>query len=157
MANIATWNFKVNGQKEEVQTIQLESTCNNKTLVDNKIAPGTSGTFNIIVDGTDSDVGINYKIEIANGKNKPTNLNFIYDGKKYNSISELATNLSGTIYAKDENKVKTITINWEWPYETGSNTNQIAYHDKLDTQDAQNMAIYTFNVIVSGTQILPQS
>ncbi len=36
MAEVATWSFKVNGQKEEVQTIQLGSTCNNETLVNNK-------------------------------------------------------------------------------------------------------------------------
>lgn len=50
MAEVATWSFKVNGQKEQVQTIELGSTCNNETLVNNKIAPGTSGSFNIIVD-----------------------------------------------------------------------------------------------------------
>lgn len=50
MAEVATWSFQVNGQKEQVQTIELGSTCNNETLVNNKIAPGTSGSFNIIVD-----------------------------------------------------------------------------------------------------------
>ena len=37
MAEVATWSFKVNGQKEQVQTINLISTCNNETLIDNKI------------------------------------------------------------------------------------------------------------------------
>lgn len=157
MAEVATWSFKVNGQKEQVQTIQLSSTCNNSTLVNNKIAPGTSGSFNIIVDGTGSDVGIQYDIKFTNESTKPTNLKFTYDNQEYNSITELENNLSGIINANDENKVKTLTINWQWNYETGSNESEIAKNDIIDTQNAQDIATYTFNVIVSGTQIMPQA
>lgn len=39
IAKIATWDFKVNGQKELVKEINLASTCNNKTLTGNQIAP----------------------------------------------------------------------------------------------------------------------
>ena len=81
IAEVATWNFQVNGQKEQVQNIQLTSTCNNETLVDNKIAPGTKGSFNIMVDGTGSDVGINYKINFEEKGTKPTNLKFSYNGR----------------------------------------------------------------------------
>lgn len=156
MAEIATWSFKINEQKEQVQTIYLKSTCDNETLINHKIAPGTSGSFNIRIDGTDADVGINYTITFANESAKPTNLKFIYDNREYNSISELGIILSGVIYAKDEEKIKTFTIHWQWPYETGSNQSEIMDHDKIDTQNAQNIATYTFNVIVSGTQLLPQ-
>lgn len=157
MAEVATWSFKVNGQKEQVQTIQLGSTCNNKTLVNQKIAPGTSGSFNIIVDGTGSDVGINYNVKFANESAKPTNLKFTYDNQEYNSIAELATSLSGTINANDENKTRTLTIYWQWAYETGNNESEIANNDKIDTQNAKDIATYTFNVIVSGTQVMPQT
>ena len=64
-AQIATWDFKVNGQKEEVQTISLGSTYDSSTLVNGKIAPGTEGNFQIIVDATGSDVGIDYKIKFS--------------------------------------------------------------------------------------------
>ena len=157
MAEVATWSFKVNGQKEEVQTIQLVSTCNNETLINNKIAPGTSGSFNIIVDGTGSDVGINYNIKFTNESTKPNNLKFTYDGQEFNSIADLESDLSGVINANDENKQKTITIHWEWPYETGNSQSEIAQNDKIDTQNAQEIANYTFNVIVSGTQVMPQT
>lgn len=157
IAEVATWSFKVNGQKEQVQTIQLGSTCNNETLLNNKIAPGTSGSFNIIVDGTGSDVGINYSIEFTNESTKPTNLKFVYDNQEYYSIHELQTNLSGTIHANDEDKTKTLSIDWKWDYETGNNESEIANNDKIDTQNAQDIANYTFNVIVSGTQVVPQT
>ena len=156
MAEVATWSFKVNGQKEQVQTIQLESTCNNETLNNHKIAPGTSGSFNIVVDGTGSDVGIYYNIKFTNESIKPINLKFIYDNQEYSSIMELETILSGTIQASDVDKMKTFTIYWQWPYQTGNNESEIANNDKIDTQNAQDIATYTFNVIVSGTQVKPE-
>ena len=132
IAEVATWSFKVNGQQEEVQTINLGSTCNDETLIGNKIAPGTSGSFNIMVDGTGSDVGIDYRIEFQN-------------------------NLSGTIHANDEDKTRNLTIDWKWDYETGTTESEIANNDKMDTQNAKDIANYTFNVIVSGTQVVPNT
>lgn len=134
VAQIATWDFKVNGQKEQVQTISLGSTYDAATLVDGKIAPGTQGSFQIIIDGTESDVGIDYKIKFSNESSKPQNLKFYYNDMEYNSILELGESLSGTIDANAENKTKTFTINWEWQYETGDNPTEIAENDKIDTR-----------------------
>ncbi len=156
-AQIATWDFKVNGQKEEVQTISLGSTYDSSTLVNGKIAPGTEGNFQIIVDATGSDVGIDYKIKFSDETTKPTNLKFYYQEVEYNSILELGDALSGTINADDENKAKTFDIKWKWNYETGSNPTEIASNDKIDTQNAQEITNYEFDVIVSGTQVVPQA
>ena len=156
-AQIATWDFKVNGQKEEVQTISLGSTYDKSTLVNGKIAPGTEGIFQIIVDATGSDVGIDYKIKFSDETTKPANLKFYYQEVEYNSILELGEALSGTINADDENKSKTFDIKWKWNYETGSNPTEIASNDKIDTQNAQEITNYEFDVIVSGTQVLPQA
>ena len=157
VAQVATWNFKVNGQSEQVEEINLASTCNNETLVNNKIAPGTSGSFDIKVDATGSEVGINYNITFTEEENKPQNLKFTYDDVEYNSIEELESNLSGTIDANAENKTRTLNIKWEWPYEIGESPEEIESNDLVDTQDAQRISNYTFNVIVTGTQIEPQA
>lgn len=157
IAEVARWSFKVNGQDEEVQTINLASTCNNETLIDNKIAPGTEGTFKIVVDGTGSDVGINYTIKFENESNKPQNLKFIYNEKEYNSITELQEDLKGTINANDQEKTKTLNIKWKWAYEIGSNAEEIKANDQIDTQNAIDINNYTFNVIVSGTQVMPNA
>lgn len=157
IAEVARWSFKVNGQDEEVQTINLASTCNNETLIDNKIAPGTEGTFKIVVDGTGSDVGINYTIKFENESTKPQNLKFIYNEKEYNSITELQEDLKGTINANDEEKTKTLNIKWKWAYEIGSNAEEIKANDQIDTQNAIDINNYTFNVIVSGTQVMPNA
>ena len=156
-AQIATWDFKVNGQKEEVQTISLGSTYDSSTLVNGKIAPGTEGNFQIIVDATGSDVGIDYKIKFTDETTKPANLKFYYQEVEYNSILELGDALSGTINADDGNKSKTFDIKWKWNYETGSNPTEIASNDKIDTQNAQEITNYEFDVIVSGTQVVPQA
>lgn len=153
IAQIATWKFKVNEQEEQVQTIKLESTYNNETIIDNKLAPGTSGKFDIIVDGTGSNVGIDYNINFANEKNKPTNLKFIYENVEYNSITQLTDILSGRINANEEEKRKSFSIEWQWKYETGSTNEEILANDKIDTEDAKKILDYTFDVVVSGTQI----
>lgn len=157
IAEIATWSFKVNGEKEQVQEIRLASTCNNQTLVNNKIAPGTSGSFNIKIDATGSDVGINYNITFAQEENKPQNLKFEYGGIEYSSIKELEGKLSGMIEANERDKTRIINVKWQWDYETGSDPSQINENDIVDTKDATNVANYTFQVIVTGTQIQPQA
>lgn len=156
-ADIAAWSFKVNENEEKLQTISLKSTINNSSLVNNKIAPGTEGEFQIKLDATGSEVGINYVIKFENESQKPTNLKFTYDGKTYNSLKNLQQDLTGTINANDENKVEAITVGWNWKYETGNTAQEIASNDLIDTQDAKQMTNYTFDIIVTGTQVAPQS
>lgn len=153
LAELATWNFKVNNKKEQIQSIDLVSTINNETILDSKLAPGTSGSFNIIIDATDTQVGIKYNINSIEETNKPHNLKFIYEEKEYNSLKELQEKLSGTIYANDINKVRTLKILWKWDYETGSTAEEIKVNDLLDTEDAQNIQNYKFTICVSGEQI----
>lgn len=152
---IATWNFKANVQTEQVRTINLNSIYDNESLKCNKIAPGTEGKFYIIIDATDSDVGINYKIRFENENNKPRNLKFIYKEIEYNSAIDLEKVLSGIINANDENKEKILDIKWKWDYETGKDEAEIFNNDKIDTEDGINIKNYTFDVIVSGSQVEP--
>ena len=156
-AEIASWSFKVNENDEKMQTISLKSTINNETLANNKIAPGTEGNFQIKLDATNSDVGINYNIKFANETQKPTNLKFIYDGITYNSITELGNALNGTIDVNDENKVKTLSIDWNWKYETGNTIEEINANDIIDTQESKAIDDYNFDVIISGIQVMPQN
>ncbi len=155
-AEIANWVFKVNGKEDVIQNVNLLSTYDNETLINNKVAPGTSGSFNIIVDATGSDVGIDYAIQFLNESEKPQNLIFTYDDKQYTTIQDLEEDLSGTINANDENKARTITINWEWQYQTGEDENEINQNDIIDTNNAKQLENYTFDIYVTGTQVMPQ-
>ena len=155
-AEIANWVFKVNGKEDVVQNVNLLSTYHNETLINNKVAPGTSGSFNIVVDATGSEVGVDYAIEFLNESQKPQNLIFIYEDKPYTTIQDLEKDLSGTINANDENKIRNVTINWEWQYETGENANEIAQNDIIDTNNAKQLENYTFDIHVKGTQVMPE-
>ena len=156
-AEVASWSFRVNDNEEKIQTIPLKSTVNNQTLINNKIGPGTEGNFQIKLDGTGSEVGINYIIHFENEKNKPQNLKFIYENKTFNSITELEGLLSGVINANGEEKTKVIDIKWIWPYETGNNQTEITKNDENDTKDSQTIKNYTFDVCVTGTQVMPEA
>lgn len=155
-AEIANWVFKVNGTEDLVQSVDLLSTYNNETLIDNKVAPGTSGSFDIIIDATGSEVGVDYKVKFLNETEKPQNLIFIYNDNEYATIQELQEDLSGTINADEDNKTRTITINWKWQYETGENENEINQNDIIDTQNAKDFENYTFDINVIGTQVMPK-
>ena len=154
-AEVANWNFKVNEKEEQLQAISLNSTINNKTVSNNKIAPGTQGSFQIKLDATGAEVGIDYIVRFENESNKPTNLKFKYENKEYKSLTELQNDLTGTINANDAEKTKIITIDWVWPYETGTTAEQILANDKIDTQNAKSIRNYTFNIVVTGTQVNP--
>lgn len=156
-ADIANWNFKVNESEEQIQKISLKSTINNKTISNNQIAPGTEGKFEIKLDATGSEVGIDYIIRFENETQKPTNLKFTYNEKNYNSLIELQQDLSGVINANDQDKIKVIQIGWNWKYETGNTVQEISKNDAIDTQNAKQMSNYTFDVVVSGTQVMPEN
>ncbi len=156
-ADIASWSFKVNENEEKMQNISLKSTVNNSTLVNNKIAPGTQGDFQIKIDATGAEVGINYNIKFDNESQKPTNLKFTYNNQIYNSISELQEVLNGTINADEQEKIKALIIGWCWEYETGNTEQEILANDIIDTQEAKQITDYSFDVIVTGTQVMPQN
>ena len=65
--------------------------------------------------------------------------------------------LNGKINANDEQKQKSFVINWEWPYETGVSETEIAKNDKIDTENGKSNLNYTFDVLVTGTQVIPQN
>lgn len=155
--DIAKWSFLVNGQESSMNTIDLSSTCNNETLIDNKIAPGTEGNFNIEIDATGSEVGIQYQVTFDEKSQKPNNLYFIYNKSTYANFDDLAYALKGVINADAENKKISIPIKWIWEYETGNSPELREPEDVEDTQDGKTLQNYAFDVIVTGTQVEPNA
>ncbi len=151
---VAKWSFKVNEQTEEFATIKLADTYDASTLTKGKIAPGTSGSFDINIDATGAEVGVKYVVNFEDETNKPTNLIFKSGNKSASTIEELEEVLTGTINADDTNKTRTLTVEWEWPYETKTG-NGVAQNDEIDTAEGLNSLEYTFNVKVTGTQVIP--
>lgn len=151
---IAKWSFKVNQETEEFATIKLADTYDKTTLLNGKIAPGTKGSFDLVIDATDSEVGVKYEVDFQNETNKPTNLIFKSNNKTTSTIEELEDVLTNTINADDTNKIRILKIDWEWPYETGTES-QILNNDKVDTNEGLQALDYSFDVVVTGTQVQP--
>lgn len=144
------YNFKIDYKNMDFKSIDLIDTIDKETLVYEKIAPGTSGSFNILLD---SNQNLKYTIEFNSINEKPHNLNFraLENGKilgEANTLEELSKKLTGYIY-QDE-KIN-ITINWYWNFESEQNKEDT---DIQDTKDSENIKIYQFNVCASGEEIL---
>ena len=128
--------FYVTYNETKFKSINLMDTIDKKTLVKEKIAPGTKGHFEIVLI---SNRDINYKIIFENLNEKPQNLIFSIKGsdREYNNLNELQQELIGNL---EKNKVKRIDVNWRWKYE-----NNLA--DNLqDTKDGINLDMYKFNI-----------
>lgn len=150
-AEVAKWGFEISKNGEQTKNVKLVNTTAKNSLINGKIAPGTSGNIVITLDGTGSEVDVDYTLRFANEQNKPNNITFTYAGQQYKALSEIAT-IKGTIKHDDDLKTKDIAIYWEWGYETGSTSDEIAKNDVLDTQDANSITEYTFDIIATGTQ-----
>lgn len=151
-ADIANWSFKIKKDEgETVKNVKLINTALGSSIVDGKIAPGTSGQFYITVEATDSEVDVQYNIKFENEVNKPQNIKFIYQGREYNSLAEIGE-ITGKIYCDDEMRERHATVNWEWAYETGKTENEIKENDLIDTQDGMSVSNYTFDIVVTGEQ-----
>lgn len=151
-ATIAKWSFKANNQIQKITNIKLTNTYNENKLLKGTIAPGTKGSFDIVLDATGADVAIDYAVTFDNIQNKPQNLKFTYNGTTASSLEGLEDVLKGRIGLNDS-RTKTLTINWDWKYQTGTTATEIANNDKIDTNDAAKT--FTFDMAITGTQVNP--
>lgn len=150
-AEVAKWAFEIVKDGEETKNIKLVNTTNKDSLINGKIAPGTSGEIRIQLDGTGSEVDLDYVLKFSNEQNKPQNLYFTYDGERYENIIDIPI-IQGKIEYDESNKVKEIIIPWAWQYQTGVLANDKVKNDQEDTQDANLITEYTFDVAVTATQ-----
>lgn len=150
-AEIAKWSFKLVKDGEEIKKIKLVNTTDPGTLVNGKIAPGSSGAIQLKLDASGSEVSLDYTIQFGNEQNKPKNLYFIYMGKEYSSLSEIGI-IRGTINYNANKDPINVAVLWKWDYEKGENNEEKVANDKIDTEDANKIAKYTFDAVVTGTQ-----
>lgn len=169
-AVVAKWNFGTTSSTE-LKNINLASASFNN-VADKKIAPGTSGSFDVGVSANDSEVSIDYVIKLSNIKNKPANLHFYKDAGHTQLADTLDTgdgvSYSGRLdYNKTTPATKTVTIYWDWAYTTPGNYagtdanyvdaegNKLTSNDDVDTKDGKDANTCTFDLTVTGTQVEP--
>lgn len=128
--------FDISSEQEYKKSCNLFSTLNMESLVNEKIAPGTNGEFEIILN---SSKDTHYQITFDSKNVKPHNLLFKIknDFKKYKSLDELEEKLKGIL---NKDRGKNICIEWFWDYETDQ------YSNFQDTLDGQNIQEYNFDI-----------
>lgn len=148
-ATVARWSFSANGLGQFSRTDGVGT----DKIASEKLAPGTKGSFNIEIDATGCEVGIDYEIVINNITHKPTNLKFYSDDSYSHEISLDGSDykLTGTLPLSEitETPTKQIPIYWQWEYETLDG-------DTADTADGEAANEMSFSVSVVGTQTNPQ-
>ena len=154
-AQVAKWSFKVNGQTQTIPDIDLATTMKKvNNVAENKLAPGTEGSFDLNLDATGSEVAIDYNIKLVVTE-KPTNLRFYTDSSYTKEIASTdgVMNVSGVMSLEEIKTIQTKTIYWKWAYQTGTATNDIVANDKIDTADSKKSV--TMTITVTGTQRNP--
>lgn len=149
-ASVAKYVFNVSAKDsyktaDTISNLTLAKTCNASTLANGKIAPGTSGSFDIILNANGSDVAIGYEVTFAakNTNKLPTNLKLKLDGADW----DFSKKITGTINAGTTEDVKR-TVTWNWEYETEGG-------DTQDTIDGQSAFNFVYDITVIGTQVRP--
>ncbi len=148
--NDISYEFDISYENTKFKNIDLIDTVNSKTLIYEKIAPGSEGYFNIILK---SNKFSEYKIKFESLNLKPQNLKFKAYSEGYlisdecDSLEQLSEKISGKIL---KNEKKIITIKWYWKfYNTTDSVNQ----DIQDTNDSKNIRQYNFNIYAIGREI----
>lgn len=144
------YEFKINYKNLDFKSLNLSDTIDKNTLIYEKIAPGTSGSFDISLY---SNQNLKYRIEFDSINEKPKNLKFkaLKSGEileESNTLESLSKKLTGDI---NQNEKINITINWYWNYEDKENGEDA---DIQDTKDCENIKSYKFNVYAFGEEII---
>ena len=151
----AKWSFKVNGQTQTIPDIDLATKMKKvNNVAENKLAPGTEGSFELNLDATGSEVAIDYNIKLIVTE-KPTNLRFYTDSSYTKEITSTdgVMNVSGVMSLEEIKTIQTKTIYWKWAYQTGTAANDIVANDKIDTADSKKSV--TMTITVTGTKRNP--
>lgn len=145
-ATVAKWSFDAYGKKgEESFTVTLTDTANTD-VTSGKIAPGSKGSFNIVIDATGSETALDYTIKFENIENSIANLKFYSDASRTNEITDLTTTtaLNGSIALTDVGTTVIKTVYWEWKDDVKNNAS--------DTAEGVAATKMTFDIKVTGTQ-----
>ena len=150
-ATVAKWAFSTDNATQNI-TIALNPTVDATTLVNDRIAPGTSGSFNIALVNTNSEVGVDFTITLDSITDKPANLKFYKDSSYNTELTPGTTTITGQLVAEDSTGV-TVPIYWRWEYET----NPASTNDPIDTSAGIAADTLTIGVTITGVQTQPSA
>lgn len=149
--SIARWNFNSKSTNADIN------------LSNEKIAPGSSGQFEIEVDSTDSEVPVEYEIKVDNEINIARNMKFFAEIKdqkgniskteEKSSFSQIATeNLKGIIPVEANNQKRILVVHWNWPFNENEETTIDSEDGTLQTVNGNSSLECGFNIQIIGKQ-----
>lgn len=163
----AKWAFKA-GSSEGASTITpftLGETTDG-VVAKERIAPGSNGTIPIYYDLTGTEVETQLKISIkVNDKSKlPTNFKMSLGGTvktqadftndTYIEFYKTTLGVDSSTHVVLASSAKgNATINWEWPYESGTSDAEKATEDSVDTVYGEGAETAIFTVKVEAVQL----
>lgn len=156
-AQVVKWSFKlVDGITETSDVIDFAFTRTDgyEHVEEGKLAPGTFGEFQIGFDARGTETILEYIIDVAL-ENKPTNLKLYSDSARTQEITVTNNTFSieGFMSLEDMKEIKTVTVYWDWPYETGTG-NEVVENDAIDTEDATKTML--MEISVTGTEVIEE-
>ena len=174
-AQIAKWNFNVSLKAGDntvtlgEQNIDLVTTEYNH-VASHRIAPGTAGEFDIIIDTTGTEVDLQYDVTLTLA-NCPRNITFSKKGPGEADATVISAGGAGNTLSRtltfskyvshSQNGTFTEKIYWNWPYElTGNDPSTgeeytAAQKEEWDGRDnADQGKTVTMNITVTGTEML---
>ena len=159
-ATVARWNITLNGEdisKGTQKTLKLglfdtindtDFTSEESDVTAGKIAPGTTGQFEIAKLINNSDVNAQYKINYSIDNNNNIPLEFSKDknaaDSEWKSLSDFSMNNFEALSKDSTEGVSTGTIYWRWKFERND--------DSADTD----IGINTPEVVVTATITVEQ-
>ena len=166
-ATVAKWSFDAKNGDKSIATqeykIDLGDTTNRVAyegtdIKEGVIAPGTEGSFAILLDGSGSDVGIDYTIKFSGAKNVPDNLVFYKDEKHNEKIdnffSDTDAAIQGIIGAGTS---VTPIVYWQWPYDETKTDEGDTADTSAGSKEKDDDRKMTFTITVTGTQVSPKA
>lgn len=159
-ATVAKWSVKINGQ--DITTDQTEITFDlfeyiydsdggeiEEDVVDNKIAPGTSGKFDLAIENS-SEVTVKYSIEFTETNTSDIPIEYSIDGTNYFDAAGLTAELNNNAENIAIGDTKNIDVTWRWAYEVDGLTS-----DSTDTAlgTATTAPTYEVSAKIIATQV----
>ena len=150
-ATVAKWAFRTDNTTQTL-SINFASTYDPTTLESGKIAPGTSGSFNVALVNTNTETGVDWTIRLNSITNAPTNLKFYRDAAHTVALIPGESTITGQLAAKDSTGLS-VPIYWVWEYETS----EAATNDPIDTEDGESADTLSIGVDITGIQTAPSA
>ena len=150
-ATVAKWAFRTDNTTQTL-SINFASTYDPTTLESGKIAPGTSGSFNVALVNSNTETGVDWTIRLNSVTGKPTNLKFYRDSAHTVALIPGESTITGQLAAKDSTGLS-VPIYWVWEYVTS----EAATNDPIDTEDGEAADTLSIGVDITGIQTAPSA